>query len=618
MGEHRPSRGTQSLGELTATPQLSLETGTLHGLVDVCVDRPLLALDRAFTYRVPSDFPPIGIGSMVKVPLARAQVRGWVLGPALTTPPRVLSLSSVVGSVRSFDEDRLAFLRRVADRAVAPLATIIDHASPPRVVSEESQQIEPPFAGPTPLAPAGSEVLATYRGGADLLSAIHGTGGGFVVQPGLRQESLVVVDAIRACLATGRTALVIVPEADPLPDTARALMDAFGEAVGVYLGGSKRARYRMWLDAQAGCFRCVVGTRSAVYLPLSNLGLIWVQRDAHPGHREERSPSLHVRDIARARVAGSASTLVLAGRCVSVEAVSLGFSDVAPAGRSWPPVEVVAPGPEGRAPRLVRSLKEVRDAFLFEPRRGYGFAAVCRSCASLAACAVCGGALRAEDEEIRCVACEAPGRCGTCGGVTFGLRRGGRERVEEWVGGIVGPDRVVEGRPVAGKIAVGGAPDVREVAVDPLDLVGILDADFLLSRTGIGAEERALAIWMEASQWAREDGRVVVQTVLGNAPAVQSLVAGSPARFHRAERTRRAEAGFPVGAPVFRVEATAAGVDALKDLSPLTLLEGGGSAKGRTVCLVALRPDAVHDFGAAMRALAVSGEVSRVDAEPHW
>ena len=49
-----------------------------------------------------------------------------------------------------------------------------------------------------------------------------------------------------------------------------------------------------------------------------------------------------------------------------------------------------------------------------------------------AACAVCGGTLRAAEGEIRCVVCEAPGRCATCGATTFGVRRGGAERVEAW------------------------------------------------------------------------------------------------------------------------------------------------------------------------------------------
>jgi len=410
-----------------------------------------------------------------------------------------------------------------------------------------------------------------------------------------------------------------VPEASPLPATVTALEQAFGERLVVFAGGAARARYRAWLRIHGGAADVVVGTRPAVFAPMPSLGLIWVARESHPAHREERAPYHHVRDVALQRGAIGGAVTVLAAACPSTEAASLGLATVAPATKRWPKVEIVRPGPEGRAPRLVRALGEVRRGFVFSPLPGAGVAQVCRTCGAAAACAVCGGMLRASEGEIRCVVCEAPGRCAACRGTTFGVRGGGAERVEAWASRAarVPVRRVAEPRLPSpdGEVLVGGAEAVRDLGVAGLDLVAILDADLAARRPGLTARERALAIWMEAVGWARPAGSAIVQATHPSDPAVQALVRGSPDRFHERERERRAQAGFPVGAPVFRVIGTDALEEALVEHRPVTSLVT--SLGGRTVCLLALEPDRVPAFGDAMRRLAAAGVVERVEAEPH-
>jgi primosomal protein N' len=178
-------------------------------------------------------------------------------------------------------------------------------------------------------------------------------------------------------------------------------------------------------------------------------------------------------------------------------------------------------------------------------------------------------------------------------------------------------------------VVVGGPEAVGDVANPALDLVGILDADRAGRRPGLAAAERALATWMEVASWARPAGRVIVQASAANDPAIQALVAGSPARFHRAEAERRARAGFPPGAPVFRVAGSADLPARLEALQPLALLAtasaerrrgGRGPSRGDrggTVCLVTLEPGAVAAFGRLMRELAAGDVVDRVEAEPH-
>jgi primosomal protein N' (replication factor Y) len=593
----------------------------LSGPVDVCIDRPLLSLDRPFTYDLPAEMGA-GVGSLVQVPFHGRATRGWVLGPTEDLPTRMLAVKKVVSPVRFFDERQLALFRWVSERYVAPLAAVIARTVPPRVASEEVER-DLPDAGTTNEAggPSAGFVLAGYRGGDRALEALGGGHGAFVVRPAPDDEQSLAVDAVTACLAGGRRAIVIVPEAMPVPATARALADAFGDRAALFLGGGKRSRYRLWLEIDAGRYDLVIGTRPTVFAPLDGLGLIYLARESHPAHREDRAPYYHGRDVALTRSRLEGAVCVLASACPSAEASALGLPTVSPATRRWPPVEVVRPGPAGRAPRLVKALATTRRGFVFSPLPGYGVAQVCRSCGEPAACASCGGLLRAAAGGVTCVVCGASGRCRSCAGTSFGVRRGGAEDVEAWAGRAahVPVRRLLDDEPARlpgpDEILVGGADDVRDLGAGALDLVAILDVDLADRRPGLAARERSLATWMEAIGWARPHGRAIVQASSPGDPIVQALVRGNPDRFHAEETRRRREAGLPVGAAVFRITGSAGLEAELRLFDPSTLLVS--PSEGRTVCLLALDPERVTAFGARLRELATDGVVDRVEAEPH-
>jgi primosomal protein N' (replication factor Y) len=596
---------------------------TLSGPVAVCVDRPLLSLDRPFTYELPADVGA-GVGSLVRVPFHGRAVHGWVLGPTEDLPARSLPVRGAVSAVRSFDERGLRLFRWAAERYVAPLAAVITRVVPPRVAAEEAGRVG--VGGSVSPVTNGADArrhgpVASYRGGAALLSAAAAGSGAFRLRPAPEDERAAAVEVVGACLGGGRRAVVLVPEAAPPPATAAAVLEAFGDRAVAFLGGDRRARYRTWLDVAEGRFDVVVGTRPAVFAPIRDLGLVYVSRESHPAHREDRSPYFHVRDVALAAARLSDAVCVLAALCPSAESVALGLPEVAPGGRRWPPVEVVRPGPEGRAPRVLRALAEARRGFVLAPIPGYGVARVCKSCGQPAACAACGGLLRAGGGAVRCVVCGADGRCRVCGATSFGVRRGGAERVEEWAGRVARARvrRLAEGEPPHppgdGEVLIGGPDDVRDLGAAGLDLVAILDADLAGRRPGLAARERSLATWIEAAAWARPNGRVIVQASEPSDPIVQALVRGNPDRFHAREAEQRRAAGFPVGAAVFRITGRDTVRSELAAFDPTTLLVT--AAEDRTVCLLALDAGRVPALGARLRELAADGVVERVEAEPH-
>jgi primosomal protein N' (replication factor Y) (superfamily II helicase) len=594
----------------------------------VAVDLPRLELDRPFTYLIPSERAP-GTGLVVSVPFHGRTVRGWVLGPAEEVPSQTLQVKRVLSRVPLFDERLLALYRWMAERYVVPLSVAIGAAHPPRVASEEGRGEAPPEAM-TPSADA-PRVLDRYGGGPALADAVAAGAGAFVVRPLPDDEGPAVVDAVARCLAGGRDAIVIVPDAEPLPYTARLVAEAFGSAVVVHVGGDRRQRYRRWLEIAGGRYRVVVGTRPAVFAPARRLGLVWVHREAHPAHREERAPRHHVRDIALARARLEGAACVLAGLSPSAEAVALvdaGQAALVRASRTAeraaaPLVETARPGPEDRSPRLTTLLRDARGAVLLVSRLGTGTVRVCRDCGQPVRCRACGGTVVVREGRAECAVCGTVAVCPRCGSTRFGVDRGGTERLADWATRLIGrPVTRVESAeaavaPSAEGVIVGTAAAVKDFGPRQLGLVAVLDPDRARYRPGPSGLEQALATWMEAAAWAgrRGGGRVLVHTDDASDPAIQALIRWDPWHFHRAERRRREEAGFPPGHPVFRVTGSPDLPRLLAALSPVTILTS--SAEGQTVCLVTLRPEAVARMRERVAKWIGDGSVARVEAEPH-
>ncbi len=592
---------------------------------------PRLAVDRPFTYLLGEEHDA-GTGSLISVPFHSRLVKAWVLGPAREVPTgRLLSIRKVLSPVRFFDEGMLRLLRWMQERYVAPLATVIERSHPPRVVSEESKDDWAAVDAATPTrsgdVPRPPPILGRY-GGEALLQAGTTTW----LRPLPDEEQAACVEAVTTCLVHGKRAIVLVPEADPVPATARAVLDEFGDRAVAFRGGEPRERYRTWLEILSGRFDVVVGTRPAVFSRLHDLGLIWISREVHPGHREDRSPYYHVREVAMARTILERASCILASLSPSVETMAMataGSIRVARPGRgderaSSPLVETVAPEAEDRSPRLTALLKRARSGALIVSRRGYGVARVCRSCGEPAACSACRGPIVVERGTASCRVCGAEGICTSCGGRSFGVERGGTERMAEWAGRIVSAPVRLEGAtggnptpPGPALFVVGTAATVKDVGPVRVDLVAILDADRAVARAGVRAGEQALATWMEAAAWAgpRSGGaRVLLQTRQPAHLAIQALIRWEPAPFLLEQTRTRAEAGFPPGHAVFRI----AGVDALDE----PLAAAGGSTvlstavEGGTLCLVAVSPANLARFRQEILRLAGQGTVTRVEAEP--
>ena len=175
-----------------------------------------------------------------------------------------------------------------------------ERATPP-VLNAEQQAA---FEGLDALAAAG-------RPAAALLYGVTGSG-----------KTQVYLRLIYEALARGRTAMVLVPEIALTPQLLRIFASHFGDDIAV-LHSSLRAgeRYDEWKRVRSGQARVVIGTRSAVFAPLRNLGLLILDEEQESTYKSENVPKYHARDVAKYRCAQNDALLVLGSATPSVESM---------------------------------------------------------------------------------------------------------------------------------------------------------------------------------------------------------------------------------------------------------------------------------------------------------
>ena len=317
--------------------------------------------------------------------------------------------------------------RRVAVEGVEP-------AAPP--VLNAGQQAA--FDGLDALAAGGKPAAA-------LLYGVTGSG-----------KTQVYLRLIAAALARGRTAMVLVPEIALTPQLLRLFASHFGEDIAV-LHSSLRAgeRYDEWKRIKNGAARVVIGTRSAVFAPLKNLGLIVLDEEQEATYKSENVPRYHARDVAKYRCAQSGALLLLGSATPSVETMYharqgsyrlFTLPDRYNA-RPLPQVQIVDMKQELRAGNgtslsapLRQALSEAMAAgeqsILLLNRRGASRMVTCGECGEVPTCPRCSVHLtyHSANGRLMCHYCghsePLPPACPDCGGA-LNFLGAGTQKVEE-------------------------------------------------------------------------------------------------------------------------------------------------------------------------------------------
>jgi len=407
-----------------------------------------------------------------------------------------------------------------------------------------------------------------------------------VLQAPLAERMELLHRAIQRTLASGRSVLVLAGETD----RARWMTDVLarrGVTVVAYLHAASLdgARAEVWRRVKDPVAQVVVGTRSAVFLPFSCLGMIWIEAPGDSSLKEPQEPRYHARDVARLRMESGRGLLVFGCSQIPLDvadpmADSGTIARHAPSMQSRPTVEVVDLRPFGKGtlvtPPLLDAMREAIEGrsgvLLFLNRKGYANALVCRDCGQVPRCASCRIALAyfRRTGRLLCSYCGAseapPGTCPVCSGHRLQPIGEGTERVEEEVGRLFPDARVVRvdgdtmrkpSQTIAGwkaiqdrqwDVLIGTQLVLRDYAVPLVGLVGVVHADGSLNIPDFRAAERSyhrLCEVVALAHPAKDGGRVLIQSHLPSHHAIQAVVQHDETIFVAEELRHRAALGYP-------------------------------------------------------------------------
>ncbi|GHD15146.1 primosomal protein N' [Nocardiopsis kunsanensis] len=566
----------------------------------VVVDTPLPHLDRPFDYRVPASMDEKAVpGCRVRVYFNNRKLDGFLVERVEQSEfsGRLLYIDSVVSPEPVLTPQILDLARAVAERYAGTLNDVLRLAVPPRHgrVEKEAATAEGGSAGDSDTAdpqdtgiPGTTEAppvvpgpWANYPEGPSFLRALREGRPARAVWnalPGPDWAHAVAV-AVGATAAAGRGAVVAVPDGRDVAAVDAALAEVLGEGQHVALTADlgPAERYRRWLKVLRGQVCVVVGTRGAVFAPVSDLGLVVLWDDGDDVHADQHAPYPHARTVLAMRAHREGAGALIGGRTRTTDAqllVEAGWAHplVADRGtlRRYAPV-VKAAGDDrelardeaarsARMPSL--ALRTAREAaltgpVLFQvPRRGYLNTLACANCREPARCEQCHGplAVRGSHAMPSCGWCgrvsggwACPGCSGTrMRAVVVGARRTAEELGRAFPSLTVrtsGRDEVLTRVPDRPCIVV-ATPGAEPVAGQGYAAAVLLDGWALLNRMDLRASEEALRRWFNAASLVRPGGTVVVSAEAG-LPVVQSLVRWDPGGHAERELAERQELGFP-------------------------------------------------------------------------
>jgi primosomal protein N' (replication factor Y) len=569
----------------------------------VLVDVGLPHLDRPFEYFVPASMADLAVpGARVKVRFAGQDVDGYVLARAASAEHdgKLAPLRKVVSPEAALTPEVLALSRVVASRYAGTLGDVVRLAVPPRhATAEKNLPKEAPTSAQAQAQAAAAAVpgalepgpWSSYPAGTSFLRHIasgDAPAASWLALPGQRPEvdwPAAMAMAAATCLATGRGALIVVPDHRDVDrvDAALALLLGTGQHVRLTAGQGPQARYTAWLKVLRGHVRCVVGTRAAMFAPVHDLGLVSWWDDGDDLLVEQRAPYPHVREVLHARARLQGAALLTGGftRTTSVQQwvesgeVRSVCADAATRRLAAPRVVVAGEGTDierdGAAAvahlpsvawRAAKNALQHGPVLIQVPRRGYLPSLSCQSCREPARCAGCHGplALDAVDAVPTCRWCgkaAAAFECSSCGGATVRSNVVGARRTAEELGRAFPGVTVHTSGAGAVLTSVSGKPSlvIATPGAEPIAESGyaatlLLDAWASLDRPTLDASEEALRRWLAAAALTRGASQGGVTVLCGapthtTLPLVEALVRWDPVWFAARELAERVELSLP-------------------------------------------------------------------------
>ncbi|MGC2419471.1 MAG: primosomal protein N' [Candidatus Acidiferrales bacterium] len=424
--------------------------------------------------------------------------------------------------------------------------------------------------------------LVAGKFAAGLLHGVTGSG-----------KTEVYLGAIEAALSRGKTAIVLVPEIALTLWVGRLVRARFGEHVAVLHSGLQDTeRAREWWRVRHGEARIVVGTRSAIFAPLENLGLIIVDEEQEASYKQGETPRYNGRDTAvyRARLEGAVALLgsatpsldtyhnALAGKYQLLQLTSrvenrpLAAVRIVDLREEFRRQHRATPVSESLRAAISLRLEEKTQAMVLINRRGYSWSLMCRGCGALVQCENCSIALtyHKSRQRLECHYCgysiRPPKQCPKCNSEYMYYVGDGAERVEEYLREQFPAARIArldrdtvrtkrEYQQVLGAFAkgeidilVGTQMVAKGHDFQRVTLVGVVAADLALGLPDFRAAERTFQLLTQVAGRAGRgelSGEVLVETYYPEHYAIQYAAQQDYVSFYEKEAQFRRLLHYP-------------------------------------------------------------------------
>ena len=405
-------------------------------------------------------------------------------------------------------------------------------------------------------------------------------------------KTLVFLKLIEHCLQMGRRALVLVPEISLTPQMILRLKSQFGKRVAVQHSALNHTeRLLQWQMIQDGGADIVVGTRSAIFSPLENIGLVIIDEEQEHTYRSESAPRYSAHEVARQRAAENGALLLLASATPSTEsyyAAQHGRTQLVRltkryGGNPLPKVQIVDMRAELASgnPREIslamedairRNLEAGKQTILLLNRRGYQTVAQCEDCREVLKCPKCSVPMvyHKSAHKLLCHYCGSqldppPARCPACGG-KLQYRGFGTQKAEEELAKLFPEARILrmDQDTTAAKdahekllakfarheydIMVGTQMVAKGLDFEDVTLVGVLGIDSLLFAQGFRAYETVFSLVTQVvgrSGRAKDPGFAIIQTTDPDNPVLNLAAAQDYDAFFEQEIAYRKLGLYP-------------------------------------------------------------------------
>ena len=405
-------------------------------------------------------------------------------------------------------------------------------------------------------------------------------------------KTLVFLKLIERCLQLGRKALVLVPEISLTPQMILRLKSQFGRRVAVQHSALNHTeRLLQWQMIQDGGADIVVGTRSAIFSPLENIGLVIIDEEQEHTYRSESAPRYSAHEVARQRAAENGALLLLASATPSTEsyfAAQKGRTQLVRltkryGGNPLPSVQIVDMRAELASgnPREIslaledairRNLEAHKQTILLLNRRGYQTVAQCEDCREVLKCPKCSVPMvyHKASHKLLCHYCGSqmdppPKNCPACGG-KLQYRGFGTQKAEEELAKLFPDARVLRmdqdsttakdaHEKLLAKFAdheydimVGTQMVAKGLDFEDVTLVGVLGIDSLLFAQGFRAYETVFSLITQVvgrSGRAKDPGFAIIQTTDPDNPVLNLAAAQDYDAFFEQEIAYRRLGLYP-------------------------------------------------------------------------